>query len=72
MWWIKKKDQAAYEKLMGQYAQILQESGDYIEVVFSADKMQTWVQCGYWYGGGPGYMSSLYQFLKNCYNRMRV
>ena len=61
MWWIKKKDQATYEELMGQYARILQESGDYIQVVFSADKMQIWVQCGYWFGGGPGYMSRLYQ-----------
>ena len=60
MWWIKKKDQAAYEDLMGQYARILQESGDYIQVSFSADKMQIWVQCGYWFGD-PGHMSRLYQ-----------
>jgi hypothetical protein len=44
MWWIKKKDQAAYEQLMGQNAHILQESGDYIQVAFSADTMQVWVE----------------------------
>lgn len=60
MWWIKKKDRANYEQLMGPSAQILRESGDYIEVVFSSAALQIWVQCGYWYGGGPGYMSSLY------------
>ncbi len=51
MWWIYKKDQNAYESLMGPDAKILQEKDDKIQVVFSSSAMQTWVMAGYWYGG---------------------
>lgn len=51
MWWIYKKDQKAYESLMGPDAKIERENGDKILVIFTGSAMQTWTMMGYWYGG---------------------
>ena len=53
MWWIHKKDQASYEKLMrqeGAEPRILQEDGDNVQVVFTNGVLNIWQMCGYWIG----------------------
>ena len=53
MWWIYKKDQAAYENLMrqdGAEPKILQEDGDKVQVVFTAQALNQWAMLGYWFG----------------------
>lgn len=49
MWWIYKKDQASYERLMhseGQDPTILQEKDDKVQVIFTASALNTWMMMG--------------------------
>lgn len=53
MWCIHKKDLETFAELMHekhQYAQIVKDYGDKVEVIFSPDALQVWVAAGYWYG----------------------
>lgn len=66
IWWIKNKDVPMYMDLMhrnGHEGRILQTRGACSQVEFAQDVLNTWAQCGYWFGGSPNLFYRWFQSL---------
>jgi len=61
--WIRNINIPQYNSLMGENADVIQNIGDYSEVMFDDRGIAIWVQCGYWNGWPNKLTKLLHRFI---------